>query len=40
MPRLIITEGASRGLERCRQFLEEKNATASLRVAEAILEAF
>jgi plasmid stabilization system protein ParE len=40
MPRLNITEGASHGLERCRQFLEEKNAAPSLHAGTAIAQAF
>jgi plasmid stabilization system protein ParE len=37
MPRLIITEGAVAGLERCRQFLADKNPAAARRAAEAIV---
>lgn len=40
MPRLIITEGASKGLERCHQFLVDKNAPAASRAGDAIAEAF
>ena len=36
MPRLIITEGATPGLERCRQFLKEKNPLAMTRAAQVI----
>lgn len=36
MPRVIITEGAVNGLERCRVFLAKKNPHASLRAAKAI----
>lgn len=36
MPRLIVAEGAARGLERCRRFLAEKNPQASRRAAQAI----
>ncbi|MCU7920179.1 MAG: type II toxin-antitoxin system RelE/ParE family toxin [Candidatus Thiodiazotropha sp. (ex Epidulcina cf. delphinae)] len=36
MPRLIITEGAGRGLERCRQFLALKSPQASRRAAQTI----
>lgn len=36
MSRLIITEGAGRGLERCRQFLTEKSPQAARRAGEAI----
>jgi len=40
LPRLIITEGAARGLERCRQFLEEKSLAASKRAGQAIRNQF
>ncbi len=36
MPRVIITEGAVLGLERCRRFLVEKNPHASMRAGLAI----
>ncbi|MBU1331436.1 MAG: type II toxin-antitoxin system RelE/ParE family toxin [Gammaproteobacteria bacterium] len=36
MPRLIITEGAAQGLERCRQFLVEKGPQVARRAAQAI----
>lgn len=36
MPRLIITEGATLGLERCRQFLKERNPLAMIRAAQVI----
>lgn len=36
MPRVIITELAAQGLERCRRFLAEKNPQASLRAGQAI----
>jgi plasmid stabilization system protein ParE len=36
MPRLIITEGAVAGLERCRTFLADKNAQAAQRAGQAI----
>lgn len=36
MPRLIITQGATQGLERCRQFLAEKNPQAAVRAAQVI----
>jgi plasmid stabilization system protein ParE len=36
MPRLIITEGAALGLERCRIFLHEKNTQASARAGQTI----
>jgi plasmid stabilization system protein ParE len=40
MPRVIITEGAVQGLERCRYFLAEKNPQASKRAAQAIEQQF
>ncbi|GAB6096084.1 type II toxin-antitoxin system RelE/ParE family toxin [Desulfatiferula olefinivorans] len=36
MPRLIITEGAARELENCRQFLFEKNPNAAQKAAQTI----
>jgi plasmid stabilization system protein ParE len=33
---LILTDGAVRGLERCRRFLAQKNRLAALRAAETI----
>lgn len=36
MPRLIVTEGAVRGLERCRLFLSEVNPEAARRAAHTI----
>ena len=36
MPRLILTEGAAQGLERCRQFLVEKGPQVARRAAQAI----
>ena len=36
MPRLILTPGAVRGLERCRRFLEDKSQAAARRAAAAI----
>lgn len=36
MPRVIITENAAQGLERCRCFLAEKNPQAAKRAARAI----
>lgn len=36
MPRVIITEGAAQGLERCRRFLSEKNPRASRRAGQTI----
>ena len=40
MPRIIITEGAVHGLERCRLFLAEKNPLAAARAARAIAQHF
>lgn len=40
MPRVIVTEGAVRSLERCRQFLAEKNPQASRRAGQAIDKQF
>lgn len=36
MPRLVVTEGATRGLERCRQFLATKAPDAARRAGQAI----
>ena len=36
MPRVIVTENAAQGLERCRLFLAEKNPQAARRAAQAI----
>jgi plasmid stabilization system protein ParE len=36
MPRLIVTEGAARGLDRCRAFLADKNPLAAARAGRAI----
>lgn len=36
MSRVIITEGAAQGLERCRQFLVGKNVEAAKRAAQTI----
>lgn len=36
MPRLIVTEGAARGLDRCRSFLTDKNAAAAQRAGRTI----
>ncbi len=36
MPRLIVTPGAARGLERCRRFSFDKNPHAAVRVASTI----
>lgn len=40
MPRVIVTSGAARGLERCRRFLAEKNPRAAQRAAGAIKKGF
>lgn len=40
MPRLIVTETASRGLERCRQFLSGKSPEAAVRAGRAIEQQF
>ena len=40
MPRVIITEGAAQGLERCRQFMVEKNPQATMRAGQAIEHQF
>ena len=40
MPRVIVTPGAARGLERCRQFLTQKSPAASKRAAKAIRTQF
>ena len=40
MPRVVITEGAARGLEHCRQFLAEKNPRAARRAGQAIGQQF
>lgn len=40
MPRLIITEGAAQGLERCRRFLVEKGPQIAQRAAQAIERQF
>lgn len=37
MPRLIITEGAALGLERCRRFLADRNPEAAQRAGQTIL---
>ena len=36
MPRLVVTERAALGLERCRQFLATKNQQAARRAGQAI----
>jgi plasmid stabilization system protein ParE len=40
VPRVIITEGAALGLERCRRFLAEKNTQAAMRASQAIEQQF
>ena len=40
MPRVIITAGAAKGLEHCRQFLVEKNPQASRRAGQSIEKQF
>ncbi len=40
MPRVIVTEGAARGLERCRQFLIGKNPQATVRAGQTISHQF
>ena len=40
MPRVIVTEGAGFGLERCRQFLAEKNQPAIRRAGQTIEQQF
>jgi plasmid stabilization system protein ParE len=40
VPRVIITEGAAQGLERCRRFLAEKNPQATMRAGQAIEHQF
>ena len=40
MPRVIVTEGAGQGLERCRNFLVAKNPQASKRAGQAIERQF
>ncbi|WP_163033929.1 type II toxin-antitoxin system RelE/ParE family toxin, partial [Pseudomonas viridiflava] len=40
MPRLIITEGAAQGLERCRRILVEKGPQIAQRAAQAIERQF
>ena len=36
MPRVIVTRGAVDGMERCRQFLNDKNPLAAKRAAQVI----
>ena len=40
MPRVIVTEGALQGLERCRCFLATKNPRAAVRASQAIERQF
>ncbi len=40
MPRVIVTEGAAQGLERCRLFLVEKNPQAAMRAGQSIEQQF
>lgn len=40
MPRVIVTEGARRGIERCRQFLSGKAPQAARRAAQSIARQF
>jgi len=40
VPRVIITQGAAIGLERCRQFLVDKNPRASRKAGHAIERQF
>ncbi len=40
MPQVVVTEGAARGLERCRRFLNEKNPQAAIRASQAIEHQF
>lgn len=40
MPRVIVTQGAAKGLERCRQFLVENNPQAARRAGQAIERQF
>lgn len=40
MSQIIVTEEASKGLERCRVFLMEKNPRASIRASQAIKYSF
>ena len=40
MPRVVVTEGALRGLEYCRRFLTQKSSEAARRAAQAILRQF
>lgn len=40
MPRVIVTEGAAEGLERCRRFLDAKAPEAARRAGQAIERQF
>jgi plasmid stabilization system protein ParE len=40
VPRVIVTEGAARGLERCRRFLAVKSPEAARRAGQAIERQF
>lgn len=40
MPRVIVTEGAAQGLERCRRFLVAKNPLAARRAGQTIERVF
>jgi len=40
MPRVVVTEGAARGLERCRRFLTTKSPQAAQRAAQAVTRQF
>ena len=40
MPRVVVTEGAGRGLEHCRRFLSDKDSRAVVRAGEAIERQF
>jgi plasmid stabilization system protein ParE len=40
VPRVVVTRGASDGLERCRRFLTAKNPQAAKRAAQAIERRF
>ena len=40
MPRVVITETAALGLERCRRFLAEKDRSVTIKAAQAIEKQF
>lgn len=40
MPRVVITAGAARGLERCRRFLADRSPEAARRAGQAIQRQF